>query len=214
MPPNSILYLDSINFSYAAQSLLFSEIKLELKSGERLAILGGNGVGKTTLLRLVLGFLTPASGVIVKAPALQLSYANIERSGHYPTLTGFENLALWRALTNISPAQFKEALNAWKDCSLFQKALVAKAQSFSTGMSSILALFKALNFFDSAQTLACLDEPWAHLDQSAQVFISNKIKSAHGQCSMIITGHQLSENIHTVCSRALQIEGGKLVSCH
>ncbi|OFZ13072.1 MAG: hypothetical protein A2X86_09635 [Bdellovibrionales bacterium GWA2_49_15] len=187
---------------------------MQLKSGERLAIIGGNGSGKTTLLKLILGFLPPGNGVIAKSPNLQLSYANIERSGHYPTLTGLENLFLWRALTNISKAQFASAMAEWQECALFKKTLTQRANSFSTGMSSILALFKALNFFSSDQRLACLDEPWAHLDQSAQTFIASKIKANPQHSSMIITCHQLSDNIHTVCSRTLQIEGGKLVPCH
>jgi cobalt/nickel transport system ATP-binding protein len=57
--------LQKINFSYPSGPLLFSDLSWQLLEGQKLALLGGNGTGKTTLLHLLMGLISPQSGNVI-----------------------------------------------------------------------------------------------------------------------------------------------------
>lgn len=69
----AIVDLRRVSYRFGADVVL-EEIDLELAEGDRLALLGPNGGGKSTLVRLLLGLLRPATGTIVRRPGLRLGY--------------------------------------------------------------------------------------------------------------------------------------------
>lgn len=71
--PAALVELRSVSYRFGADVVL-DEIDLRLAEGERLALLGPNGGGKSTLVRLLLGLLRPASGTIERRPRLRLGY--------------------------------------------------------------------------------------------------------------------------------------------
>ncbi len=71
--PAVLVELRSVSYRFGADVVL-AEIDLRLADGERLALLGPNGGGKSTLVRLLLGLLRPASGTIERRPGLRLGY--------------------------------------------------------------------------------------------------------------------------------------------
>lgn len=68
-----LISLDGVTFSYTGDTIL-SDISLSVDEGERIGFIGGNGEGKTTLIRLILGELIPEQGAIVKKNGLRLGY--------------------------------------------------------------------------------------------------------------------------------------------
>lgn len=71
--PAVIVELRGVSYRFGADVVL-EEIDLSLEEGDRLALLGPNGGGKSTLVRLVLGLLRPASGMLERRPGLRLGY--------------------------------------------------------------------------------------------------------------------------------------------
>ena len=72
-PPSPLVRLQDVSFRFGADVVL-EGIDLSLTEGDRLALLGPNGGGKSTLVRLVLGLLAPASGRLERRPGLRLGY--------------------------------------------------------------------------------------------------------------------------------------------
>jgi zinc transport system ATP-binding protein len=71
--PAALVELSRVSYRFGADVVL-DEVDLRLAEGERLALLGPNGGGKSTLVRLLLGLLRPATGTIVRRPGLRLGY--------------------------------------------------------------------------------------------------------------------------------------------
>lgn len=71
--PGALVDLRRVSYRFGADVVL-DEVDLALAEGERFALLGPNGGGKSTLVRLLLGLLRPASGTIVRRPGLRLGY--------------------------------------------------------------------------------------------------------------------------------------------
>lgn len=65
-PPSgrAVLRLADVSLSYAGQPLLFRDVTLDVRYGERIAVVGPNGAGKTTLVRLITGQVQPQTGTV------------------------------------------------------------------------------------------------------------------------------------------------------
>ena len=79
-----LISLDNVTFSYTGDAI-FQGVTFSIDEGERVGFIGGNGEGKTTLLKLILGELTPEQGTVLKKNGLRL--------GYLPQSGGFEHEA-------------------------------------------------------------------------------------------------------------------------
>jgi len=95
-----ILTLQSLSISFEDR-VLFKNLSLSLAQGERLALVGANGCGKTTLLRLITGELAPDSGQVILGKHVRLGYASQE-SGIRTQDTGEQNLTVYEAALEVS----------------------------------------------------------------------------------------------------------------
>ena len=86
-----MLKLTKISHSYGEQHVL-QEISLTLQSGQRLALMGPSGVGKTTLLRIAMGLLSPTSGTVENS--FQKTAAVFQEPRLLPWRTALENVNL------------------------------------------------------------------------------------------------------------------------
>src|SRR5215212_1739319 len=69
----SLLRLNTVSLRYEGQQVL-RDVSFRLEEGQRAGLIGANGTGKTSVLRLLLGQLAPTSGVIERDPALRIAY--------------------------------------------------------------------------------------------------------------------------------------------
>jgi len=166
---------------------LFENLSFRVKAGQALAVEGANGSGKTSLLRLIAGFLSPAAGRLIVQDASGDSDDAEERGkkigwlGHHdglkPQLTVQEQLIFWAALYRgtANPdvlAQVGLARQADLPC-----------RYLSAGQKRRLALARLLV---SQRPLWLLDEPFAALDTSGQALVAQLMALHCGQGGIII----------------------------
>lgn len=200
----------------ALQGLSFS-----LRSGEAFAILGHNGAGKTTCIRLILGLLKPDRGNICllghdpypeKEPTRELLRqigVVQEEDRLYLHMNGEENLKFWLALYGKQKSAIKkQELSALELVGLENKAQV-KVGTYSKGMRRRLAIARALIL---EPQLLILDEPTVGLDPEARVQMRELLKKLnHSEgVTLLMTSHDLDE-VEKLCERLIVIDHGQIL---
>jgi len=178
-------YLSVQDVAYArAERELFSGLSFNLVRGEVLQLLGPNGVGKTSLLRLLTGVLTPSEGKISWAASSINLYFLGHQAGIKFELTVWENLALDLRSQDRSSSVIMSAIQRFD---LTDQAF-SPARELSQGQRQRVALAKLLL---SHASVWLLDEPFASLDRSGIGILQQlfKEKIAAGG-SVILTTHQ------------------------
>lgn len=182
---------------YGEQTAVNS-VNLHVKKGRIYGLLGRNGAGKTTIMKMILGLTPITSGEVevfgqnIKGKEKQIYPrigAIIETPGFYPNLTGTENLEIFAKLRGTAaPNAVKTALEVvglpYKDKKLFSK--------YSLGMKQRLGIANAI-LHDPE--LLILDEPTNGLDPIGIAEVRNFIKdlsTEHGK-TILISSHILSE---------------------
>jgi ATP-binding cassette, subfamily F, member 3 len=158
-PP--LIVLDNASVGYAPGKPVLSRLDLRIDPDERLALLGRNGNGKTTLARLLAGQLKPASGTLVASGKLQVGYfAQHQIEELVPDETPFQHME--RLLPGAKPGEVRTQLGRFGFSG--DKANLA-VRSLSGGERARLSL--ALITRDAPHILI-LDEPTNHLDIDAR----------------------------------------------
>ncbi|MBU5466944.1 ABC-F family ATP-binding cassette domain-containing protein [Virgibacillus sp. MSJ-26] len=154
---NDVLKLEDLSFQYKDDTdKLFHGLNLHINRGDRMALIGPNGVGKTTLLKVILGRLDASSGVIQKGTNVQIGYYDQEQADLNSQKTVLDEL--WDGYPQINEADIRTVLGNF----LFSGEDVLKhVSSLSGGEKARLALAK-LKMQNS--NLLILDEPTNHLD--------------------------------------------------
>jgi len=205
----------------------FGELKaidnltFELFPGEAFALLGHNGAGKTTSIRMLLGLLKPDTGQVQlmghdpypdnqamddirrKVGVVQ------EEDRLYLQMTALENLTFWLGLYGFPTSDRKNrAIKSLQEVGLENKAAV-KVGTFSKGMRRRLALARGLAL---EPQLLILDEPTIGLDPEARVEIRNLLEGLVHQngLTLLMTSHDLDE-VEKLCDRMIIIEQGHAI---
>lgn len=165
-----VLEIEDIAFSFGKENV-FKNISMTIRKGDGVALVGANGVGKTTLLRLIVGELEPDNGRIKQGSRVKIGYF----SQHHDELNGYNNVLV--EITDnygVSDEQARNYLGAF----LFKGDDVYKiVADLSGGEKSRLALLKLM--MDGANFII-LDEPTNHLDIPAREAVENALMSFPG----------------------------------
>ncbi len=154
---NDVLKIDQLAFQYDAESVpLFKHVNLHANRGERIALVGPNGVGKTTLLKVILDKLQPLEGNIQLGTNVQIGYYDQEQADLTSAKTVL--MELWDDYPTINEKDIRTVLGNF----LFSGDDVLKpVHALSGGEKSRLALAKLMM---QKANLLILDEPTNHLD--------------------------------------------------
>ena len=188
------------------------DISFEIAPGECLALLGRNGAGKTTMLRILAGLGRPARGrvsVFGDEPRNERARARIGVLGHgiavYDELSAFENLQLFaRRYALRDPAR---TAMEWLERTDLARVKDSRVREFSRGMRQRLAVARA---FLHSPSLLVLDEPFTALDDRAIALLQGLLRAALAEGrTIVMSTHQLREALELATGVAL-IDRGRL----
>jgi ABC-2 type transport system ATP-binding protein len=195
------------------QIVALDSLSLEIYRGEVFGLLGPNGSGKTTTLRLLLGFLRPTSGRATIAGFDSWRNSNDVRHlvsylpgelRMYGSMTG---LGLLRLLSDLRDGVGLDRAVAIAE-QVMKLNLKRPIRTYSTGMKQKLALSQV--FADPVETLI-LDEPTSALDPSARAIVLGLVHEARAQKQTVIfSGHVLAE-VEQVADRVAIMRRGRLM---
>lgn len=190
---------NNLTFGYDENSLLYENLNFDLSRGEKLLIVGENGIGKTTLLKLIMGFLTPLEGTIQITDKTQIAYYAQEHEILENDKTILENFSNY----GLADYEIRRILGSF----LFSGDDIYKnVQVLSPGERSRVALAKIS--LSGANTLL-LDEPTNHLDPMTQQIIADTFKNYEG--TMLVVSHNLDFVDNLGIKRMLLLPSGKVV---
>ena len=181
------------------------DVNFELKKGESLALVGANGAGKTTMLKLLANITKPTTGNIDINGKLS---ALIELgAGFHPDLTGRENIYLNGAILGLSRKEVDQRFDEIVDFSELHKFIDTPIKRYSSGMIVRLG-FSVASCIEP--DILLVDEVLAVGDASFQQKCMKRIRSLIKEGTSIIF---VSHNIYlvqAVCNRALYMEHGQV----
>lgn len=158
---------------------LFAPVDLRLKRGEKVALVGYNGIGKTTTLRTLLGQLPSLSGSVQLGERVQPAYFEQEAESQ-AAHTALEDV--WRAHPKMTQ---KEVRSALARCGLRTEHIEQPMKSLSGGEQTKVRLCH-LMLADS--NLLVLDEPTNHLDQAAKEALQEALRNYPG--TVLLVSHE------------------------
>lgn len=205
--------LRQVCFSYGEKPVL-TKVNLSVSPGERVAIVGASGQGKTTLLNLMKGFLTPQSGLVtVGGKTTQLTQQTALVSQNTWLFTGSirENLVvaaptppsekqLWQALTKARIDQEIRELPAGLDTNLGENGA-----GLSSGQKQRLSLARA---FVSTRKILLLDEVTSQVDLESEREIMTVLRELGAEYTLIMVTHRSA--VTKLATRVWHVESGEV----
>lgn len=170
------LIFETQNLVIGYDEELSRPLNLLMERGERLVLKGANGIGKTTLLRTLLGEVKPLSGTAIQGDYLHIGYFEQEMpEGN--TATCIEEL--WKEFPSYTQYQVRSAL---AKCGLTTKNIESQVRVLSGGEQAKLRLCKLMN---RESNVLLLDEPTNHLDVDAKEELKRALKAYKGAILLI-----------------------------
>jgi len=199
----------------------FKGVTFEVQEGEAVALLGANGAGKSTILRILATLLIPTCGQAfvsghdtAKDPSAvrrKLGYHAGSDQGFYPRLTGRQNLLFFGQLNHLTWVEAQNRIVELGDKFHLADALDRQVRTLSSGITQRLSLARALLH---KPTVLLLDEPTRSLDAVAAAefrrFLSTDVLRG-AKTSLLFASHALSE-IEQLAHRVAVIHQGQLAA--
>lgn len=155
---------------------LSKPLDLEMERGTKIVLTGANGIGKTTLLKSILGLLAPVSGTVEQGDYLHIGYFEQEMSQSVET-TCIEEI--WKEFPGFTQYEVRSAL---AKCGLTTKHIESKVKVLSGGEQAKVRLCKLIN---RESNVLLLDEPTNHLDVDAKDELRRALQEYKGSVLMV-----------------------------
>lgn len=193
------LEADRVSFHYPKRPLLYRDLSFLIHGKERFLVVGENGVGKSTLLKLLVGELAPTRGEVRLHPKTDLAYYAQELEELDPEATVMENAAAGGDFTE------RELRGVLANFLFRGDAVYKKAAVLSPGEKARAALCRILL---RRANLLLLDEPTNHLDPDTQVVIGRNFRTFDGTILVVSHNPAFAEQIGI--SRMLILPEGRI----
>ena len=167
---------------------LSSPLDLQMERGEKIVLTGANGIGKTTLLKSILGLIPALSGEVEQGEFLQIGYFEQEMDQSINT-TCIEEM--WQEFPGFSQYEVRAAL---AKCGLTTKHIESKVKVLSGGEQAKVRLCKLIN---RESNVLVLDEPTNHLDVDAKDELKRALQAYKGSILMVCHEPDFYEGLAT-----------------
>lgn len=196
---NDVLHISGLEKSFGSQ-LLFSGLDMDIKRGEHVAIIGDNGTGKTTILKIINGLLDADAGSITLGTNVHIGYYDQEHHVLHPDKTLFEEIS--DAYPYLNNTEIRNTLAAF----LFTGDDVFKRiEHLSGGERGRLSLAKLML---SESNFLILDEPTNHLDIVSKEILEDALNAYEG--TLLYVSHD-RYFINRTASRILDLTDQQLI---
>jgi len=174
-----VVVVDDLSKSFE-DNKLFQKLSFKILRGEKIAIIGKNGVGKSTLLKTILGIVKPDSGSVTWGHNVMKSYFSQD---HHDLVKGDYTVAQW--LANASSVSDINTVRGTLARMLFCKDEIDKKLSVLSGGETARLLFASLILAQG--NVMILDEPTNHLDLESRVSLAHALRKFEG--SVLCVSH-------------------------
>ena len=203
LEPDSVSGKDVLSMSHLKKSFdekkLFEDISFEIHRGEHVALIGDNGTGKTTILKILNEIYKPDAGEVTIGAGVTMSYYDQEQQELNEENTLFEELQ--NTYSDLNNTKVRNVLAAF----LFTKDdAFKKIKSLSGGERGRISLAKLML---SGANFLVLDEPTNHLDMDSKDILENAIKSYSGTVFYVSHDRYF---INQTATRILELRDGHL----
>lgn len=151
-------------------------LNITMERGQKIALIGSNGIGKTTLLKSLLGLIPPVSGTVEQGDFLNIGYFEQEMDKNIPT-TCIEEI--WKEFPTYTQYEVRSAL---AKCGLTTKHIESLVRVLSGGEQAKVRLCKLIN---RESNVLLLDEPTNHLDKDAKDELRRALTEYRGSILMV-----------------------------
>ncbi|MDE7332602.1 MAG: ATP-binding cassette domain-containing protein [Lachnospiraceae bacterium] len=173
-PGRYIFQTDNLVIGY--DEPLSRPLNLEMERGQKIVLTGANGIGKTTLLKSILGLIPPISGSVSQGDYLSIGYFEQETDQNITT-TCIEEI--WQEFPGFTQYEVRSAL---AKCGLTTKHIESKVKVLSGGEQAKVRLCKLIN---RETNILLLDEPTNHLDADAKTELRRALTEYRGSILMV-----------------------------
>lgn len=190
-------------------------LNLEIPRGQVYGLLGPNGCGKSTTLKIILGLVAPTAGKISILGFPSATREARSRTGFLPEapyfhkfLTGRELVNYYARLSGVEEAKLKSAVDAALELTAMTEAGNRTIGTYSKGMLQRIGLAQAIVH---EPELVILDEPTAGVDPVGAAAIGKMILEMRAQGRTIVLCSHLLGQVEQVCDRVAIMDKGRLV---
>ena len=188
-----VMVLENVSFHHAGGPMLVKDFSMVLQRQDRIGLLGANGTGKTTLLKLMLGGLEPTSGKVERGTKLEVAYFDQMRHQLELEKTVIDNLAEGRDFIEID-GQNRHVLSYLGDFLFSPQRARTPVKALSGGERARLLLAK---LFSKPANLLVLDEPTNDLDVETLELLEEVLSNYKGTVLMVSHDRAFLDNVVT-----------------
>ncbi|MWP48482.1 MULTISPECIES: ABC transporter ATP-binding protein [unclassified Gilliamella] len=189
-----VFELDNVTYQ-VEDKLLVNNFNVQVLRGDKIALIGPNGIGKTTLLKLMLGNLEPTSGSVHCGTKLEVAYFDQYRLELDPEKTVMDNLAEGKQEVMVN-GRSRHVLGYLQDFLFPPKRARTPVRALSGGERNRLLLAK---LFLKPSNLLVLDEPTNDLDIETLELLEELVNDYQGTVLLVSHDRQFVDNVVTQC---------------
>ncbi len=208
---DNALSIDHIKVSYGKR-LVLDDLSMQVGAGEMFGLMGLNGVGKTTMIKSILGLRDPDAGNIRIFGADRLAMQSKKQLAYLPErfdppwfLSGMEFVKFSLSLYKV-PFIEKDVRAAAERLALDPSVLKNRVQTFSKGMRQKLGLLATVL---TGCPLLILDEPMSGLDPRARALVKDMLRDVRAQGRTVFLSSHILSDMQELCDRVIILHNTK-----
>jgi ATP-binding cassette subfamily F protein uup len=187
-----VIRVKNVNYQYTDEPLI-NNFSLNIQRGDRIGIVGNNGIGKTTLLRLLLGKIEPTSGTVKLGTNIEIGYFDQLRQKLDPERSVADNVSDGKTHIQINGSD-RHIVGYLKGFLFSPKRSMTRVKALSGGEKNRIILAK---LFTKATNLLILDEPTNDLDMETLDVLEEQLVQYKGTLLVVSHDREFLDNVIT-----------------